>query len=272
MMVEYLLLDYNRPLEAEHLLTSIRDNSEFDYSVSYLSNGGEQDYVRDFESKGLIDNLILNSRNTGCGAGTIQLFSQCQSKYALYIQVDHVLNFKIDTKTVEQWGKLLETGEYHCVDLAGDQGKPRGGYSERAQFIETSFYNSIPKAIGGPGPWSNMPWTEANVSDFFNTNNLKIAHVFCEGRPIFGDTGKWSMRSNPDGSVWRQKSDTKQVWMIKPPTEKWGFPAFTDTEWEEIIKTQSWPDGKLPFIHTPEGGEDAHSFNVPDAYWAIKDL
>ena len=60
--------------------------------------------------------------------------------------------------------------------------------------------------------------------------------------------------------------------MIKPPTEKWGFPAFTDAEWEEIISTQSWPDGKLPFIHTPEGGEDAHSFVVPDSYWGLDNL
>ena len=272
MKIEYLILDYNRPLEAEHLLKSIQNNSDFDYSVSYLANGGEQDYVRKFKEEGLIDNLILNNRNTGCGAGTIQLFSQCESKYAFYVQVDHVLSFKIDSSSITQWVNLLEGGQYHCIDLAGDQGKPRGVYSERAQLMEASFYNSIPKSIGGPGPWSNMPWTEANVGDFFTENDLKIAHVFNEGRPIFGDTGKWSTRSNPDGSVWRQKSDTKQIWMIKPPTQKWGFPAFTDKEWDKIIKTQSWPDGRLPFIHTPEGGADAHSFTVPDTYWGVRGL
>lgn len=272
MNIEYLILDYNRPLEAEHLLNSIKAHSEFDYSISYLSNGGEQDYARKLHNEGLIDNLILNSRNTGCGAGTIQLFSQCATQYAFYIQVDHVLQFKITADVIRQWIELLESGQYHCIDLAGDQGNPKGAYSERAQFLETSFYNSIPKSIGGPGPWSNMPWTEANVGEFFIQNKLKIAHVLANGRPLFADTGKWSMRSNPDGSVWRQKSDTKQIWMIKPPTQKWGFPAFADTEWEEIIKTQSWPDGQLPFIHTPEGGEDAHSFTVPDSYWAIKNL
>jgi hypothetical protein len=283
-MIEYLILDYNRPTEARALLESIKKYSSFEYSVSYLSNGGPQDYVKKLHTEGFIDNLILNNRNTGCGGGTIQLFSQCETEYAFYIQVDHILSRPLEKEFIGSCINLLQNG-IHCIDLAGNQGNPHYAYSERAQFINVEFYNSIPKCPGGPGPWGRpgIEWTEKSVQDYFSSNGLQIAAPAYDAKnntdysfvtyPLtpssrhllspayFRDAGKFSMRSNPDGSEWRQQSDTKQIWMISPPSLKHGWPHFSDQEWEEILKTKSWPDGKIP--------EDMkkHSFTVPDTYW-----
>ena len=150
-MIEYLILDYNRAAEAKVLLESIKELSDFEYSISYLSNGGEQEYVKDLRKQGLIDNLILNKRNVGCGAGTIQLFAQCRTKYAFYIQVDHAQQYPLTQKTIDYFIERLESGESHCLGLSGDQARNRK-YSERAHFINVAFYNSIPKSIGGAWP------------------------------------------------------------------------------------------------------------------------
>ena len=259
-MIEYLILDYQRPQEAKNLLESIKANSHFDYEVTYLSNGGDQTYVKDFKKKGLINNLILNPRNVGCGAGTIQLFSNCQSEYAFYIQVDHILSQPITSDGITQFTSLIKDQGFSCVDLAGNQGNPRGTYSERAQFINVEFYNSIPKSIGGPGPWNSIRWTEKCIQDYFSDNDLKIAHL---SPVIFSDAGKWSVRSNPDGSEWRQRSDTKQLWMIKPPSQKFSWPKFTEEEWDRVIKTKKWKAGDIP----SKLKNTEHSFSVAEEYW-----
>ena len=67
--------------------------------------------------------------------------------------------------------------------------------------------------------------------------------------------------ANPDGSEWRQRADTKQLWVLKEPSEKFVYPNFTDEEWEEVLGTQSWPDGKIPF------NEVSISYETPEAYW-----
>ena len=260
MKTEYLILDYQRPHEARQLLESIKTYSDFDYEVTYLSNNGEQEYINSLKSDGLIDTLLLNPRNIGCGAATMQLFSNCQTEYAFYIQVDHTLVQPITRDVINQFTSLLKDHDYSCVDLAGDQANPRGGYSERAQFINVEFYNSIPKTIGGPGPWNHIRWTEKCVQDYFKKNNLKIAHI---DPLLFRDAGKWSVRSNPDGSQWRQQSDTKQLWMLVPPTEKYSWPLFTPEEWDQVLSTKEWRGGDIPcnLKNTP------HSFKVPNGYW-----
>ena len=266
-MIEYLILDYNRPTEARALLESIKKYSRFNYSVTYLANGGEQDYAKQLREEGLIDNLILNSRNTGCGAGTIQLFAQCVTEFAFYIQVDHVLNYPIESSNIDEFRRLLDTPDVRCIDLAGNQGNPRGCYSERAQFINTAFYNSIPKSIGGPGPWKDMEWTEKSVQDFFKQNNFKILSIYTDQKlPLFLDCGKYSIRSNPDGSEWKQQSDTKQIWMLKPPTQQFTWPHFSQAEWDKVLNTKSWPDGKIPEEMLQ------HSFELPASYWPVNNL
>ena len=247
-MIEYLILDYQKKFEAEQLLESIKKYSKFKYSVTFLSNGGKHDYAIEFKKQGLIDNLIINETNTGGGAGTVQLFAQAKTKYALYIQVDQTLSGELGQQSIDSFINLIENENYSYIDLSGDQG--RGNYSERAQFMPVKFYNSIPKTIGGPGPWDDMKWTEECVQDFIKNNNLKYKSVsFIDSNnrtiPIFLDAGKWSFRSNPDGSEWKHRTDTKELWMLKKPSQKFSFPRFSENEWEEVLHN-GWQDGKIP--------------------------
>jgi len=106
-VIEYLILDYNRPDEAKNLLNSIRSNSKFDYKITYLDNGSSERYSEKFKQDGLIDDLIVNSRNNGCGAGTIQLFAQSFADYAFYIQVDQLQLAVIDDNFIESMVKLV---------------------------------------------------------------------------------------------------------------------------------------------------------------------
>lgn len=254
--IEYLILDYNRPQEAKRLLESIKEKSHFDYSVSYLSNGGEQEYVKELEQQGLIDNLILNKRNTGCGAGTIQLFAQCASEYALYVQVDQELQLPITQQDITSFIDLLKEGNFNYIDLAGDQAQ--GIYSERAQFINTFLYNSIPKAIGGPGPWDGVFWTESSMQLYQREHPFK---AFTLLPPPFRDKGKFTVRTNPDGSVWKQRCDTKETWMLSPAFQAFRWPPFTDREWKEILETESWPAGAIP------QSQKEISFDAGSSYW-----
>jgi hypothetical protein len=254
-MIEYLILDYEREEEATLLLNSIKQYSKFPYIVTFLSNGGRQDYAKKLKEQGLINKLILNDVNVGCGAGTIQLFAQCQSKYAFYIQSDHILAAELNNEHIEIFIDLIEEKGFSYVDLAGDQ--CHGKYSERAQFISVEFYNSIPKSIGGPGPWHKIKWTEECIQNYIIENKLTYQSVYFNSNiPIFFNNGKWSHRSNPDGSMWKHRTDTKELWMIKKPTEKFHFPYFNDEEWE-LVLNNGWIDGQIP------EKEKKHSFT----YW-----
>ena len=66
---------------------------------------------------------------------------------------------------------------------------------------------------------------------------------FIYPNPMFIDNGKTAMRQNPDGSAWKHFPDTKQLWLINGPVkQKFVYPYFTDAEWDEVLKTQSWPN------------------------------
>ena len=254
-MVEYLILDYERKEEARLLLNSIKKYSKFDYTVTFLCNGGEQSYAKKLKEEGLIDKLILNQVNTGSGGGTVQLFAQCETKYALYIQVDQILSAELTDRHINAFIDLIENKGYCYVDLAGDQ--CNGIYSERAQFINTKFYNSIPKSVGGAGPWHGMTWTEEHIQNYIKDNTLKYKSVYiidesqqdANGQnvrmPVFMNNGKWSHRSNLDGSKWKHRTDTKQLWVIKKPTKKFDYPNLTDEEWELAFEGK-WPNGDVP--------------------------
>ena len=75
MIIDFLILDYNRPVESLLCLKSIKRHAKFDHNIVYLSNGGEQEYVYDYYKQGLIDKLILRKYNSGCGLGTRELFN-----------------------------------------------------------------------------------------------------------------------------------------------------------------------------------------------------
>jgi hypothetical protein len=239
--IEYLILDYNRPEEAKKLLDSIKSNSKFEYKITYLDNGSSEKYAEHLKNQGLIDNLIVNKKNNGCGAGSIQLFAQSFADYAFYVQVDQLQLGIIDSNFIESMVKLIENDGYSYIDLAGDQG--HGNYSERAQFISPAFYNSIPKSIGGPGPWSEIKWTEECIQNYIKNNNLKYKSIYINhsGRnyPIFADCGKWSVRQEKDGTIWKHRTDTKTVSIVSGDVRmKHKYYPFSEDQWKEILITK----------------------------------
>jgi hypothetical protein len=241
-LISFLILDYDRPVESEKCLLSIKEHAQFKHQVIYLSNGGTQDYVLEFYKKGLIDKLILNKKNNGCGFGTLELFRLCDTEYAFYVQCDQFMVHTLKDEHIDVFKRILKEPSVKAVDLNG--GLSRGIYCERAHFISVPFYNSIPdKPGGGPGPFEHVEWNEGYVLNYFKENNYQSLVM---SPLLFMDNGKYTIRNNFDGSIWKIRTDTKEVWMIKPPTEKYRVPNFTDAEWDEVIKNQHWPPGKIP--------------------------
>lgn len=243
-MISFLVLDYNRPDETAICLQSIRQNTKCAHQIILLSNGGEQSYVHSLYQTGWIDRLVLNKKNSGLGFGTTDLFKVCDTKYAIYFQNDQWLGREINAIRVSAWTHLIEYPEskVRSIGLAGDQ--CQGQYSERAHFIDVDFYNSIPnKPNGGAGPYHHIEWNEGYIQRYYRENGF-VHHVLTE--PLVGDNGCYALRENPDGSRWKHRTDTKQLWMLRAPKEKFIYPYFTDEEWAQVLSTQKWEDGKIP--------------------------
>lgn len=263
------VLDYNRPEEARKALISLRENAKFAHHILYLDNGSDEisrsslnprdykyRYSAEFLNEDLIDELIVNRKNNGCGAGMEQLYHASRTKYVLLHQVDQFLQYKMEQNFVDNLICALEGREYHCIDLAGNQGC--GKFSDRAHLMSRELYLSIPKSVngefGGPGPFNHLKYTEEFVGDYFVEHNLKIAHLFTP----FVDNGKFSVREIGDGK-YKHRCDSKELWILKKPTYRTKeYPPFSNEEWQIALGQQGWPDGKIPEKWIP------HSFK----YWA----
>ncbi len=261
-MISFLVLDFNKKDESFRCLKSFKLNAKFPYKVVFCSNGGRQDYVMDFYKDGLIDELILNKENYGLGIGTKQLFGACQTEHAMYVQNDQWLIREFTEQELNRIISMLGLGDYdkagnfHEVKSIGLAGNPcNGEYSERAHIISTRFYNSIPnKPNGGCGPRHAEPWIEGFMQDYYRQKR-HIHYIY--PNILFGDNGKRAIRQNPDGSVWTHFPDTKALFLESGPVkEKYVYPYFTDAEWEQVLKTQTWPAGQIP------EKEKSNSFHV----------
>lgn len=241
----FLILDFKKPEETRICLESIRARAKFPHLIHYLDNGSNEDYVWELKKSGLIDVLISNVKNTGCGNGMEQLYQSCQTDYCFMVQNDQFLAAELSEYHYGQLVDLIEKQKFGYVDLAGAQAGP-GNYSDRAGFFKRDFYLSIPKGkkfqLGGPGPFNHLTYSEQYIQEYFKANNLKVAHI----QPVFGDNGKISIREMGDGLYWH-RCDTKLLKILKAPTYRTEvFPAFTDSEWEEAIGGR-WPEeGKIP--------------------------
>lgn len=245
-MTEILILDYNRPEQLRNLILSLHKNARFDKKIVVLNNGGER-YADQYLEQGLVDKVIHNNVNCGCGLGTIQLFAQCESEFAFYIQVDHQLQIPLQERDIEIFKNRIVLHEDFYVDCAGNQGG--GKYSERAQFIRKSDYFSANIEAGGPGPLCDLKWSEESIQDYMSDNDLTFFSHYCltsHGQfPPFRDCGWDSVRENPDKSLWHHCPDTKVVKCLKKPTEKFDFPPLTDKEWVTALNGE-WPkEGKI---------------------------
>lgn len=256
-LVSVVILDYNRPQEARTLLDSLASNATFEHEVVYLSNGGDQTYALEAYSKGDIDTLILNKKNSGCGLGTRQGFQAAMGQYVMYVQVDQWLAKPLSQETINQMTRVLADHQgYLYIDLAGNQGN--GNPSERAMLISRERYLAIPglsETIGGPGPYADHRWTENLLQEYMRTEDL--AFLSNERTYYFGNNGKWSQRSYPCGGETVHATDTKILRVLKPLKQRYDdFPnlKLNDVEWDEVLNGR-WPaEGKIP------EADKAHSF------------
>ncbi len=246
-LVSYLILDFERHDESHTCISSIHRYSKFPYEVIYLSNGGNQEYVLNYYNLGLIDKLILNYKNNGLGFGTTDLFRFCDTKYAIYLQSDQFLRRTFAQDELDYLISFLDTKKQDktikSVSLAGDH--CQGGYGERCHLIETEFYNSIPdKPNGGAGPYHDKPWNEGYIQEFYRKNDY-MHYIYPDVMVV--DNGCFSVRQNPDGSLWKHRTDTKTLELLNGPIkEKYVYPNFTDSEWDGVLKDQIWPKDQIP--------------------------
>lgn len=258
-MVSFLVLDYNRPQELLLCLESIKRNAFFEHKTIVLSNGGDPKPAQHLFSKGYMDQLILNKVNNGGGYGTTGLFRACNTEFAIYVQEDQVLAKPLNQSDIDQLTFFLN--EYRpslsepkyapVIGLAGDQ--CQGNYSERAQFVMVDWYNREAKNApnGGPGPFHHLMHNEEYFQRYFKSHDM----TFKIWSPFFADNGKRSFREYPCGGKTLHYTDTKELFVIVPPKQKYVFPSLTDAEWDKVIAGQ-WQDGTIPENDKP------HSFVV----------
>jgi len=230
--------------ETRVCLESIKRHAKFSYKVILLDNGGAEPYSWNFLKEGLCDILISKSVGRGGGFGQTDLFRFCDTEYAFFIQNDQELVCDINQDHIDSMINVLNNGyRCRCIDLNGDQ-SGRGVWTDRAHFIDVKFFNSLaPFPNGGPGDHHHLRWNENYLQEIFEKNNYKIAH----SGVAFADRGKWSVRVNPDGSRWRHRTDTKALYLVQGPIkDRYVYPKFSEKEWEEVLSSQNWPEGKIP--------------------------
>lgn len=256
------ILDYNRPAESERCLKSIHSYIQVDNKkILYLSNGGQQDYVINWYNEGLIDSLLLNKTNWGCGLAFKQMAQAALTEWIMMVQSDQYAARVFSNEEFEFGIEYLKSNPgVLYIDLAGNQGN--GNMSERALLINRRKYLDLPdmdNIIGGPGPYAQSKWTERHMQDM----GKQLGLTFVSAAPVFADNGAYSQREyGPEygNAVTRHRTDTKRLWILKPFSKRAdGFPnlTLTDEEWAEVLEGR-WPiEGKIPEHDKP------HSFVVP---------
>lgn len=244
MKTSILVIDFEKPEETKLCLESIQKFCSFNKEVIYLNNGSQnQDYAYQFFKDGLVDEIILRKSNSGCGLAIKEAFLACQQEYAILMQNDQSFIRELSQFDIDSFIYLFKNKAYK-IGAISFAGLPAGHntYSERAHIISVPFYNSIPKTIGGPGPWNNIKYSEQSVQEYFHQNDYKFIDTEF---PCVIDNGKWSVREIGDGK-YKHRCDTKQMYILKKPTYKTEeYPPFNDKEWEVAINGH-WIDGSIP--------------------------
>lgn len=235
-----LVLDFNKPVETCQCLESIRNNLLVPHKTVLLDNGSQEDYPWQLYKEGLADVLISKKIGMGGGFGQTDLFRWCDTQYAIFVQNDQELVYKIGQSEFDKLTSLFAQG-FHCIDLNGDQSH-RGVWTDRAHLIETSFFNSLgPFPNGGPGN-DAIPWNEQYIQNVFQEKNYQIAHVT---PTLFIDLGKWSIRKAGDG-LYKHRCDLKTLYVLEKPTYRTKvYPPLDLNEWDSMLKGE-WVDGTIP--------------------------
>jgi len=215
----------------------------------FIDNGTPKPYSQKFLDEGLVDELVVNKKNTGCGPATVQMYDICKTPYLIYIQSDQKLTEKIGASMMDTFIELLDNS-CNCIDLAGGQND--GNFSERANMINVEFYKKIPKeTLGGPGITNAEKYVEEWVGDYFKDNNLKIAKV---SPTFFSDEGYYSVRqlSQDDPCILKHSCWTKEIWMLTEPPKRRHevYPPLNDEEWEKLLigDFPKWKNNERGFV------------------------
>ncbi len=264
--VSFLVLDYQKPNESLLLLNSIKQHVKFPHKVIYLHNG-PSDYAKRFMDLGLVDQLIVTSKNNGLGIGTRDLFAACFTEFAIYVQNDQILGRDFEEAELDGLiSMLLSEVDGKWITSISLAGAPCGQnvYSERAHLIRTIQYRFLEKDLfeimkeewsiydcptdtglpdGGAGPYHDQPWREGWMQQFYRSNNY-IHWVY--PNQMFIDNGVYAVRQSTDGSLWVHRTDNKKLWnIIKPKEVNSVYPKLTNEEWQ-LSLTSGWKDGDIP--------------------------
>ena len=89
MISSILILDYNQKEESKRLFREYKNECSFKTKSLFLANGNSEDYAYEYYKDGLIDVLISNKENNGCGFGTMQLLKAViQSMLFIYSAIN----------------------------------------------------------------------------------------------------------------------------------------------------------------------------------------
>lgn len=257
--VSFLVLDYNKPAESLLCLQSIRQNIKFDkYEVIFWSNGGEQNYLGQFYQEGLIDRLVVNKNNDGCGFATMSLWQMSRTKYSIYLQNDGFLKRTIDQEELNKMINALEQSNIGCLDFAGIN---TNVFCERAFMMKTDLYNSNPNQVGG-GPKSifeldGLTDTEQTTAFYIRDLNKQVVTWF---PTLLGNAGKYTIKELPCGGIYKQRCDTQQLAFLVLPKQRWPAPRLTDEEWE-LVLSGKWKNFSVPDYNK---GQEFQLFGPPD--------
>ena len=232
--ISFLIVDYNRPQESQLLLESIQKHIKFDnYEVIFFSNGGMQDYVIDFYKRGLINRLILNKKNDGIGLAQPRLIEFCQTDYFINAQCDRFIARDFGLEELNAMKKAFEVNKkLAAIDFTFNQ-----GFSENAYMMATNFACQVPNHKGGgPGPFYFLgEGSETTTYEWIVKNELEV-----QSWPylLFKDSGMYAIQELPCGGVFKKRTDTQQLTVIKKPIKKYNdVPGLriSDEEWEQIL-------------------------------------
>lgn len=245
--ISFLIVDFNRPNESRLLVESLHKHVKFEnYEVIFYSNGGIQDYVIDFYKKGLITRLILNQKNDGIGMAQPRLIEFCQTDYFINVQCDRYMSRDFSLEELNSMKHTFDDNKkLGAIDFCFNN-----IFSENAYMMNTNFACKVPNHKGGgPGPFYFLgEGSETSTYNWIIKNKLEVKKWPYK---LFDDSGMYAVQELPCGGIFKKRTDTQQLTIIKKPLKKYNeVPGLriSDKEWEQILNG-TYINGTIPDGH-----------------------